>query len=44
MNRMAKPVLPALQSKRLYRQIADLIAERIRDGAFVPGSYLPAER
>jgi DNA-binding FadR family transcriptional regulator len=44
MNRMAKPVLPSLQSKRLYRQIADLIAERIRDGAFAPGSYLPAER
>jgi DNA-binding FadR family transcriptional regulator len=41
---MAKPVLPALQPKRLYRQIADLIAERIRDGAFAPGTYLPAER
>jgi len=44
MNMMAKPVLPALQPKRLYRQIADLIADRIRDGSFAPGAYLPAER
>jgi len=44
MNMMAKPVLPALQPKRLYRQIADLIADRISDGSFAPGAYLPAER
>lgn len=44
MNNAAKPVLPSLQPKRLYRQIAELITERIRDGVFAPGSYLPAER
>ncbi len=45
MNSVAKPavVLPALQPKRLYRQIADLIAERIREGVFTPRTYLPAE-
>jgi len=37
-------VLPTLQPKRLYKQIADLIAGAIKSGEFAPGSYLPAER
>ncbi len=38
------PVLPAIESKRLYRQIADVIAQHIDAGVFPPGSLLPAER
>lgn len=37
-------VLPVFQSRRLYKQIADALAERIRAGVFPPGSYLPSER
>src|SRR5260370_39776772 len=36
--------LPVLQSQRLYKQIAKVLEERIRSGAFPPGSYLPPER
>jgi DNA-binding FadR family transcriptional regulator len=38
------PVLSAIESKRLYRQIADVIAQHIDAGDFPPGSLLPAER
>lgn len=41
---MEKPVLPTLQSKRLYKQIADLLAEKIADGTFPPNTSLPPER
>lgn len=37
-------MLPTLQPKRLYKQIADLIASHIKSGEFAAGSYLPAER
>lgn len=37
-------MLPTLQPKRLYKQIADLIASHIKSGEFAPGTYLPAER
>ncbi|MBS1157200.1 MAG: GntR family transcriptional regulator [Proteobacteria bacterium] len=37
-------MLPTLQPKRLYKQIADLIASHIKSGEFVPGTYLPSER
>lgn len=37
-------MLPTLQPKRLYKQIADLIASHIKSGEFVPGAYLPSER
>ncbi|WP_197086987.1 FadR/GntR family transcriptional regulator [Bradyrhizobium sp. LTSPM299] len=36
--------LPVLQSQRLYKQIAEILEERIRSGAVPPGSYLPPER
>lgn len=36
--------LPVLQSRRLYKQITDVLAERIYAGTFAPGSYLPSER
>ena len=36
--------LPQLEPVRLYRQIADLLSERIDDGVFPVGSLLPAER
>jgi len=36
--------LPVFQSRRLYKQIADALAERIHSGVFAPGSYLPSER
>src|SRR5258708_19573203 len=36
--------LPVLQSQRLYKQIAEVLEERIRSGAFPPGSYLSPER
>ena len=36
--------LPVLQSQRLYKQIAEVLEERIRSGAFPRGSYLPPER
>lgn len=38
------PELPVFQSRRLYKQIADVLAERIHNGMFPPGSYLPSER
>jgi len=37
-------ILPTIQPKRLYRQIADLLANHIRNGEFPAGSYLPSER
>ena len=37
-------MLPTLQPKRLYKQIADLVASHIRNGEFPAGSYLPSER
>lgn len=37
-------MLPTLQPKRLYKQIADLVASHIKSGEFSPGSYLPSER
>ena len=36
--------LTAVEPKRLYRQIADQIAQLIASGEFPPGSRLPAER
>lgn len=36
--------LPVFQSRRLYKQIADALAERIHSGIFAPGSHLPSER
>ncbi len=39
-----KAELPVFQSKRLYKQIADALEERIRSGIFAPGTYLPSER
>lgn len=36
--------LPVFQSRRLYKQIADALAERIHSGVFAPGSHLPSER
>ena len=36
--------LPQIEPMRLYRQIADLLSERIDDGVFPVGSLLPAER
>lgn len=36
--------LPTLQTQRLYKQIAELLEERIRSGAFPVKSYLPPER
>lgn len=38
------PELPVFQSRRLYKQIADVLAERIHNGTFPAGSYLPSER
>ena len=34
----------AVEPRRLYRQIADRIGARIRDGEYAPGERLPAER
>jgi DNA-binding FadR family transcriptional regulator len=41
-----EPLLPlqAVESRRLYRQIAEQIAQLIASGEFPPGSRLPAER
>lgn len=39
-----KAELPVFQSRRLYKQIANALEERIRAGVFAPGSYLPSER
>src|SRR5471030_1053834 len=41
-----KPSMPlqAVESRRLYRQIADQISALIIDGEYTPGSRLPAER
>ncbi|MBB5189805.1 DNA-binding FadR family transcriptional regulator [Silvimonas terrae] len=36
--------LPQIESRRLYRQIAELILRHIDSGQFPPGSLLPAER
>jgi DNA-binding FadR family transcriptional regulator len=36
--------LQAVEPKRLYRQIADQLAQLIAKGEFAPGSRLPAER
>jgi GntR family uxuAB operon transcriptional repressor len=36
--------LQAVEPRRLYRQIADQIAELIASGEFLPGARLPAER
>jgi DNA-binding FadR family transcriptional regulator len=36
--------LQAIESRRLYRQIADQIAHLIESGEFPPGTRLPAER
>ncbi len=36
--------LQAVESRRLYRQIADQIAHLIESGEFLPGTRLPAER
>src|SRR6476661_7296247 len=36
--------LQAVEPKRLYRQIADQLAQLIANGEFPPGSRLPAER
>ena len=36
--------LQAVESRRLYRQIADQIAHLIESGEFAPGARLPAER
>lgn len=36
--------LQAVSAQRLYRLIADQIAQKIRDGDFAPGERLPAER
>src|SRR5258707_5191902 len=36
--------LPVVQSHRIYMQIAEVLEERIRSGAFPPGSYLSPER
>jgi DNA-binding FadR family transcriptional regulator len=36
--------LQAVESRRLYRQIADQIAHLIASGEFLPGTRLPAER
>ncbi|WP_283148849.1 FadR/GntR family transcriptional regulator [Silvimonas soli] len=36
--------LPQIESRRLYRQIAELIGRHIDSGQFPPGSLLPAER
>jgi len=36
--------LQAVESRRLYRQIADQIAQLIESGEFLPGTRLPAER
>lgn len=37
-------VLPVFQPRRLYKQIAEALAARIRSGVFPPGAYLPSER
>ena len=36
--------LQAVEPRRLYRQIADQIAQLIASGEFLPGARLPAER
>lgn len=36
--------IEAISSKRLYRQIADQLAELVRKGEFKPGDRLPSER
>src|ERR1700748_2460644 len=36
--------LPQIESRRLYRQIAELIGRSIDSGHFPPGTLLPAER
>src|SRR5258706_8978088 len=41
---MIKPMLVPIESRRLYRQIADTIGPPIESGEFAPGSLLPPER
>ena len=36
--------LPVLKPQRLYQQISQILMTRIREGQFVPGQVLPAER
>lgn len=36
--------LPVLQAQRLYKQIAELLEQKIRSGAIAPRDYLPPER
>ncbi len=36
--------LEAIQSRRLYSQIADRLCDLIRRGEYPPGSFLPSER
>jgi len=43
-TRAQQPELPVLQSRRLYKQIAEILEDRIRSGVFSPGDYLPSER
>lgn len=37
-------LFPVVKSERLYQKIANVIMERITDGAFKPGDFLPPER
>jgi GntR family transcriptional repressor for pyruvate dehydrogenase complex len=41
---MSKPPFRAIETKRLYRQIAEQIREHIDSGHYAPGERLPAER
>src|SRR5580704_8240133 len=43
-ERLLDARLPQIETVRLYRQIADLLSERIEDGVFPIGTLLPAER
>jgi DNA-binding FadR family transcriptional regulator len=43
-EKVAEARLPQLEPVRLYRQIADLISDRIDQGLFPIGTLLPAER
>jgi DNA-binding FadR family transcriptional regulator len=43
-ERLLDARLPQIETVRLYRQIADLVSERINQGLFPIGTLLPAER
>ena len=43
-ERLLDARLPQIETVRLYRQIADLLSERIDQGLFPIGTLLPAER